>query len=150
MLDTTPLKAAEMALQQSEQEMQRLMDTVPPIIWSMSPDGNAAFTNKIARELTGASPEDIQNGKWREYMHPEDRELVSRELAKALATANSFGAEHRLQKQDGAWRWFLSRAEPSRDNHGNIVRWFGVTLDIHDRKVAEGRLRELRANLSRT
>jgi PAS domain S-box-containing protein len=70
MLDTTPLKAAEMALQQSEQEMERLMDTVPTIIWSMSPDGNAAFTNKVARELTGASLEDLQNGKWTEYMHP--------------------------------------------------------------------------------
>jgi PAS domain S-box-containing protein len=149
MLDTTPLKAAEMALQQSEQEMQRLMDTVPTIIWSISPDGNAAFMNKVARELTGASLEDIQNGKWIEKYHADDRELVSRELAKALATGNSFGTEHRLQTPDGTWRWFLSRAEPSRDNHGNIVRWFGVTLDIHDRKVAEGRLRELRTNLSR-
>ena len=126
------------------------INTVPTIIWSMSPDGNAAFMNNVARELTGASLEDIQNEKWIENIHPDDRELVSREFAKALATGNSFGAEHRLQKQDGTWRWFLSRAEPSRDNHGNIVRWFGVTLDIHDRKVAEGRLRELRANLSRT
>jgi PAS domain S-box-containing protein len=149
MLDTTPLKAAEMALQQSEQEMQRLLDTVPTIIWSMSPDGNDAFMNKVARELTGASLEDIQNGKWTENIHPEDRESVSRELAKALATGNSFGAAHRLQKRDGTWRWFLSRAEPSRYNRGNIVRWFGVTLDIHDRKVVEGRLREVRANLSR-
>jgi PAS domain S-box-containing protein len=149
MLDTTPLKAAEMALQQSEQEMQRLMDTVPTMIWSMSPDGNAVFANKVARELTGASLEDIQNGKWIEYLHPEDRELVSREFAKALATGNSYCAAYRLHI-DGTWRWFLSRAEPSRDNHENIVRWFGVILDIHDHKIAEGRLRELRANLSRT
>jgi PAS domain S-box-containing protein len=150
MLDTTPLKAAEMALQQSEQEMQRLMDTVPTIIWSMSPDGNAVFVNKVARELTGASLDDIQNGKWIEYLHPEDREFVSREFSRALATGNSYGAAYRLQILDGTWRWFLSRAEPSRDNHGNIVRWFGVILDIHDGKVAEDKLRELRANLSRT
>ena len=150
MLDTTPLKAAEMALEQSEQEMQRLMDTVPTIIWSMSPDGKALFTNKVARELTGAALEDIQNGKWIVFTHPEDRELVSRELSRALASGNSFSAEHRLPIKDGAWRWFLSRAEPSRDNHGNIVRWFGVTVDIHDGKVAEGKLRELRANLSQT
>jgi signal transduction histidine kinase len=30
------------------------------------------------------------------------------------------------------------------------VRWFGVTVDINDRKVVEGKLRELRTNLSRT
>jgi PAS domain S-box-containing protein len=150
MLDTTPLKTAEMALQQSEQEMQRLMDTVPTMIWSMSPDGRAAFMNKAARELIGASLEDIQDGKWIEYMHPDDRDLVAREFARSLTTGNSYSAAYRLQIQDGTWRWVLSRAEPSRDNHGNIVRWFGVTLDIHDRKVAEGRLRDLRANLSRT
>jgi PAS domain S-box-containing protein len=115
----------------------------------MSPDGNAVFSNKTARELTGASLEDIQNGKWIEYLHPEDRELVSREFARALATGNSYGAAYRL-RIDGAWRWFLSRAEPSRDNHENIVRWFGVILDIHNGKVAEDKLRELRANLSRT
>jgi|SRR3984885_2106221 len=150
MLDTTPLKAAEMVLQQSEQEIQRLMDTVPTMIWSTSPDGNTAFTNKVAREFTGTSLEDIQNGKWIEFTHPEDRELVSRELSRALETVNSFGAAHRLRKRDGTWRWFLSRAEPSRDNDENIVRWFGVTLDIHDGRVAEGKLGELRANLSRT
>jgi PAS domain S-box-containing protein len=150
MLDTTPLKAAESALQQSEQEMQRLMDTVPTMIWSVSPDGNAAFTNKVAREFTGASLEDIQNGKWIEFTHREDRELVSREFSRSLATGSPYCAEHRLQKRDGILRWFLSRAEPLRDNHGNIIRWFGVTVDIHDRKVAEDKLRELRANLSRT
>jgi PAS domain S-box-containing protein len=134
-------KAAKMALQQSEQEMLRLMDIVPTIIWSMSPDGNAAFVNKVACELTGVSLEDIQNGMWTRTIHPEDRELVSREFAKAMATGSSYGAEHRLQKQDGTWRWFLSRAEPLLDNQGNIIRWFGFTVDIHDRKVAEGRLR---------
>jgi PAS domain S-box-containing protein len=150
MLDTTPLKAAEMALQQSEQEMQRLMDTVPTIIWSTSPDGNTAFTNRVARELTGASLEDIQNGKWIEYLHPDDRDSVSREFAKALATGNSYSVVYRLKIKDGTWRWVLSRAEPSKDEAGNIVRWFGVTIDIHERKVAEGKLRDLRANLSRT
>ena len=86
MLDTTPLKAAEMALQQSEQEMQRLMDTIPTIIWSTSRDGNVAFMNKVARELTGTSLEDIENGKWREKIYSDDRELLSREFTKALAT----------------------------------------------------------------
>jgi hypothetical protein len=150
MLDTTALKTAEIALQQSEQAMQRLMDTVPTIIWSTAPDGKAAFMNKIARELTGSSLEDIQNGKWIQHIHPDDRDLVSREFAKALATGNSYGAEHRLLKQDGTWRWYFSRAEPSRNEDGSIVGWFGVTIDIHDRKVAEGKLYELRANLSRT
>jgi PAS domain S-box-containing protein len=97
--------------------------------------------NKMAREFTEASLEDIQNGKWIEYLHPEDRGLVSREFAKVLATGNSCGAAYRLYI-DGIWRWVLSRAEPSRDNHGNIGRWFGVILDIRYGKAAERKLRE--------
>jgi PAS domain S-box-containing protein len=150
MLDTTAQKTAEMALEQSEQEMQRLMDTVPTIIWSMAPDGSDAFMNKVARELTGTTLEDIQNGKWIQNIHPDDLQMVLREFSKAQEAGNSYAVEHRLQKQDGTSHWFLSRAEPSRDKAGNIVRWFGVTIDIHDRKVAEGKLRELRYNLSRT
>jgi hypothetical protein len=106
--------------------------------------------NKIARELTGASLAEVQNGQWMKYIHPEDGGSLSKELARALSTGISFSAEYRMLIKDGTCRWFLGRAEPSRDDQGNIVRWFGVTLDIQDRKVAEGRIQGLRANLSRT
>jgi PAS domain S-box-containing protein len=41
---------------------------------------------------------------------------------------------------DGQYRWFLSRAVPLRDGKGNIVRWYGVSTDIEDRKRAESLL----------
>jgi PAS domain-containing protein len=69
MLDTTPLSGGDGATAVG-QEMHRVMDTVPTIIWSMSPDAVLLFMNKVARELTGASLEDIQKGKWVEYTHP--------------------------------------------------------------------------------
>jgi PAS domain S-box-containing protein len=36
----------------------------------------------------------------------------------------------------------LHRAEPLRDESGNIVKWYGVSTDIEDRKQAEVALRE--------
>ena len=119
-------------------------------IWSISQDGNTALMNKVARDPSERTLEEIQSGQWLENIHPDDRAAFSQELAKSLSSGNSFATEHRLKGQDGNWRWFLCRAEPSRDDHGKVVRWFGVTLDIHDRKLAESRLRELRSNLSRT
>ena len=38
------------------------------------------------------------------------------------------------------YRWFLIRAEPLRDESGNIVNWYGTDTDIDDRKRAEGEL----------
>ena len=38
---------------------------------------------------------------------------------------------------DGQYRWFLARAVPLRDARGKIVKWYGVSTDIEDRKRAE-------------
>jgi len=50
--------------------------------------------------------------------------------------------EARLRRFDGEYRWFLFRAEPMRDQSGNIVKWYGSSTDIEDRKRAEVALRE--------
>jgi PAS domain S-box-containing protein len=48
----------------------------------------------------------------------------------------------------GEYRWFLVRGEPDRDPvSGEITRWFGASVDIHDRKLAEQRLNELNQTL---
>src|SRR5258707_11662835 len=52
------------------------------------------------------------------------------------------GLEARLRRFDGEYRWFLFRAEPMRDEVGNIAKWYGSATDIEDRKLAEVALRE--------
>ena len=47
-----------------------------------------------------------------------------------------------MRRFDGAYRWFLFRANPLRDESGNIIKWYGTNTDINDRKRAEADLRE--------
>jgi PAS domain S-box-containing protein len=49
----------------------------------------------------------------------------------------------RLRRADGEYRWFLVRTAPLRDDRGNILKWYGVSIDIEDRKRAESQSREL-------
>jgi C4-dicarboxylate-specific signal transduction histidine kinase len=52
---------------------------------------------------------------------------------------------------DGEYRWFLSRVVPLRDSGGKIVKWYGISTDIEDRKRAENereRLRQIEADLA--
>ena len=49
--------------------------------------------------------------------------------------------EIRLRRADGEYRWFMVLTEPLRDEQGNIVKWYGVSIDIEDRKRAENRLK---------
>jgi signal transduction histidine kinase len=48
----------------------------------------------------------------------------------------------RLRRADGEYRWFLVRTLPQRDRKGNIVRWYGTSTDIEDRRRAEQALRD--------
>ena len=52
------------------------------------------------------------------------------------------GLEARLRRFDGEYRWFWFQAEPLRDEAGNIVKWYGSSTDIEDRKRTEVALRE--------
>lgn len=150
MLDANVQKNAELALLQSERQMQRMMDTVPSILWSMSPDGSATFMNRKGRDYSGVSLDQMGDWERLETIHPDERELVAQKFQEALASGNHYEAEHRLRRADGIYRWHLSRAEPLRDEHGKIVQWFGADIDIDDEKRAEERLRELRTNVSQT
>ena len=150
MLDTTAQKNADLALQKSEQQMQRMMDAVPSMLRSMAPDGSVTFVNRKVRDYTGFSLEEIQDRERLEMLHPEERDDVAREWQEAVANGSHYEAECRIRRADGLYRWHLSRAEPLRNEDGQIAQWFAVDLDIDDQKRAEEKLRQLRTNLSDT
>jgi signal transduction histidine kinase len=52
------------------------------------------------------------------------------------------GLEARLRRFDGEYRWFLFEADPLHDEASNIVKWYGSSTDIEDRKRTEDALRE--------
>ena len=74
-------------------------------------------------------------------MHPEDVNGVAATWQRIMASEAPGEAEARLRRHDGAYRWFLLRANPLRDESGAIVKWYGVNIDIDDRKRAEQELR---------
>ncbi len=55
----------------------------------------------------------------------------------ALESGEPLDVEHRIQSAREESRWMRSRALPRRSADGQIVRWYGSTEDIHDRKMAE-------------
>jgi signal transduction histidine kinase len=62
-----------------------------------------------------------------------------------VATGERFENEVRYRRAtDGQYRWFLARSVPLRDARGNILKWYGISTDIEDRKRAE----QLQADLA--
>jgi PAS domain S-box-containing protein len=121
-----------------EERLRLIIDTIPAIVWRKLPDGSADFLNKHFREYTGLSLEDGLGWGWMNAFHPDDR--LMEEWRAGLAAGKPFEKEARLRQADGEYRWFLVRAVPLRDEQGNIVKWYGTTIDIEDRKQAEDRI----------
>jgi PAS domain S-box-containing protein len=130
---------ADQASNAIEERLRVILDAIPAIVWRKLPDGSADFLNIRFLEYTGLSLEKGMGWGWMEAFHPDDR--LMEEWRAALAAGKPFEKEARLRRADGVWRWFQVRAVPLRDEHGNVVKWYGTTSDIDDLKKAEDRLR---------
>jgi len=139
-------KRAEDALHESERNLKLTIDTIPAMAWSARPDGSAEFVNEHYISFTGLSAEQASGWGWTRAVHPGDLDDLTATWQRILASEAAGEAEARLRRHDGAYRWFLFRANPLRDESGAIVKWYGVSTDIEDRKRAEqeGRRSEAR------
>lgn len=80
--------------------------------------------------------------------HPDDRELVARVVAEAIAAGLPFQQDFRVLRPDGNIRWVARRAEMILDTDGKAVRMVGTSQDITERKLAEEALQRSEASLS--
>ena len=142
-------KYGEEKLRQSEKELQQLIDAVPQHIFVLGPDGRCLYTNQVAREYHGLSPNDPQADHLAMFIHPDDQEMVLNERQRLLLNGAPYELEARLLGKDGQYRWFLIRVSPSRDEQGHIIRWYGTRTEIEDRKRAEEKLRQDERELRR-
>src|SRR6266849_5372626 len=116
------------------------VDAIPTLAWSARPDGSAELLNRRWLDYTGLSAEEASDWGWAAALHTEDRDRLMHFWRHLLDSGEGGEIEARLRWYDGEYRWFLFRAEPVRDNHGNIVKWYGANTDIEDRKRAEALL----------
>jgi PAS domain S-box-containing protein len=138
----TKVKAAEEALRESEYELRQIIETVPAFLWSAGPDGEPTHINRRILDYSGMRLKDFLHGGWEAFMHPSDFPETAKAFYHAVQTGTSYEAAHRLRRAaDGEYRWYHARGEPLRDREGNIIQWYGLSVDIDETKKAEDRLR---------
>jgi PAS domain S-box-containing protein len=129
------------SLRRNETELRNVVDGIPAMAWILLPDGRVEFLNRRWLEYAGlALGEAITRSN--ETMHPDDFQRVVARWRERLAAGQPYEDEMRLRRADGEYRWFLVRTVPQRDEQGNIVRWYGTSTDIEDRRRAEQALRD--------
>jgi PAS domain S-box-containing protein len=141
--DITDRKAAEEKIRAQESELRQMLDFTPQYLAVLGADGTPIYANRASLEYLGMNLDEWRQRKQiGEEVHPDDLERVSSELDRALSTGSAVEIEERVRKDDGSFRWFLSRCNPVRDENGQMTRLYLASTDIHDRKTAEERLRQ--------
>jgi PAS domain S-box-containing protein len=140
------LKKAFDEIKRSEDRLRLVVDSIPALVWRATPDGIPDFLNQTALDYTGLAFDQAELG-WPRAFHPEDKKGMLQKWTAIRASGMPGGLEARLRRFDGEYRWFLFRAVPLRDESGNIVKWYGSSTDIEDRKRAEEELQHANRSL---
>lgn len=132
---------AEEASRESETRFRDLADNISQFAWMADPDGAIFWYNQRWFDYTGTTSEEMQGWGWQAVHHPEHLGRVVEKFQRALASGETWEDVFPLRSKDGEYRWFLSRAQPIRDEYGKILRWFGTNTDVTETKQAEDALR---------
>ncbi len=141
-------KRAEEELQQSEAQFQLAIDTIPGLVWGALPDGHIDYFNQRWREYTGLTLREAGGWGWQVAIHSEDVAGLVENWRTLLASGKPGDMEARIRRFDGEYRWFLHRAAPLYDGAGKLIKWYGQTTDIDERKRAEERGMALQRDLA--
>src|SRR5713101_805102 len=134
----------------TENALRRAVDTTPAFIHTGRPDGYLDYFNRGWLEFFGKSLEEVCGWRWTESVHPEDVAGLVQKWHAALASGEPLEAEARVRRADGTYRALLHRKVPLHDEQGNIVKWFGSSIDMEDRKCAQEQLRRSTQALQRS
>jgi formate hydrogenlyase transcriptional activator len=121
-------------------EERLIIDNAPTLIHTAQPDGSLDFFNRRWLEYLGVGLKDVQGWNWTNVIHPDDVDKLVAEWRASLTSGVPLEVEARVRGADGQYRWFLHRKCPLHDEQGNIVRWYGSSVDIDDRKRVEDAL----------
>jgi PAS domain S-box-containing protein len=128
-------------MQSNEQNLAAIINTIPTAAWTTRPDGYCDFLNQVWLDYAGMTGEKALGWGWVEAIHSEDRNRLVETWQSCLASGTPVETEARIRRFDSAYRWFLIRGNPLRNELGEVLKWYGTCVDIEDRKRREEDLR---------
>lgn len=147
--DIQELKEVQELARASELGLLQMIETIPGMLWSATPDGAIDYCNGRLLSYAGFSAHEVLGANWVRLLHPDDVVPTVEVWKECIRTGAPYRVEVRTYfAADGSYRWCVTDALPLRDGEGNIVKWYGTVVDIHDSKVAEEELRTTQSELA--
>jgi len=144
-----PLEVQNTRLRESQRELSLIIDNIPGFVWCASTDGQLTYINKRLSEYVGASVDNLWDTGWLDAIHPDDRAIALDTWTRCVATGTPLENQYRLRRADGVYRWFHVPRQLGHTSDGQPTLWYGLLVDIEERKSAEQALRQQERELRR-
>lgn len=147
--DITGRKRMEGELREAEAKYRRLVEQIPAATYrrELGEDAAIMYVSPQIEAILGYSPEEYVSDPelWMRIIHPDDRERVMDEDARAGRSGEPFRMEYRKFARDGRTVWVRDEAIVVDDENGEPLYRQGIVLDITESKLTEQGLRRSEA-----
>jgi PAS domain S-box-containing protein len=122
--------------------VKKILDILPGFVWSASPEGAIQYFNKRGLEYTGFSLDEVNGWSWMDsgLLHPNEIQSIKERWSDILASGKGGEIQARMRRNDGEYLWFLFRVAPLHNDSGKLIAWWGVDIEIDERKKMEDEL----------
>lgn len=131
------LRRSEAALRESEELHRYTLELAAQYAWTADADGRLDHVSPGFTGFIRPQPGESLLKAWKRTVHPDDFPGIVRCAEHALVERRRCEVQFRMKMTDGAYRWFTSRALPRFDASGALIRWYGITEDIHESREAK-------------
>ncbi len=149
-LDVTAEQEAEQQLEEQRRRYQTLVERMPLVVYldGAAGDHGIYVSPQIERVLGITADEWIaavgDPSFWERHVHPDDLDRVKHAMGfDGSGVPAEYQVEFRFLRPDGRYRWILNEDAEVEGDDGRPIWRQGLIRDIHSRKVAELRWKDL-------
>jgi two-component system, sensor histidine kinase and response regulator len=119
--------------------------------WDYDFGTETVWCSATYQELLGLPPRDtrLSAEEFRSRTHPDDQARLSAAFEQHICDGTAYDVQMRMQTATGEWRWFRARGAVERDELGRLTSFAGSLIDIHEERLAQEELRQVRARFER-
>ncbi len=124
-----------------DRELRMMAESLPLIAFVTETDGRLSYVSPQWHAYTGVDSGSTSQSNWGNIVHPNDVEVLQKEIQTATNELRPWRCEFRMLRHDGQYRWHLGQGVPDLDvTTGRPRRWFGSSTDIHELRDLQDQL----------
>ncbi|TFG15376.1 MAG: PAS domain S-box protein [Promethearchaeota archaeon] len=134
----------EQKLKESEEKYRNLINNISDLIVELDLDGNFSYLSPQCYNIFGFYPENLIGKNAYTFLHPEDLQLLKKEIETKNKEGDIISIEFRTRNKDGYYIPIYVKASLVKID--DSLKFIGVARDITEKKIAEQKLKESEEN----